>query len=191
MIRLGKQPPRYRFFLNPYAHERFDVCPQCDGPTEVRKYPLLLHVEPKFFFCLGKTCRYCPRCDLVIAHQHEIERELAFHLQKHQPHLVGNNYLAIGTVEVEAWERGRQTPLSNQEMTDNLHDFEKVLTFEPVDATRPTRQRERPPMPRLVPRHPGILPVSADAGRKPGRNDRCWCGSGKKYKNCHLRQDTP
>ncbi|MGB9871152.1 MAG: SEC-C metal-binding domain-containing protein [Anaerolineae bacterium] len=22
-----------------------------------------------------------------------------------------------------------------------------------------------------------------------GRNDPCWCGSGKKYKNCHLRQD--
>ncbi|HBQ75903.1 MAG TPA: hypothetical protein DD663_03385, partial [Exiguobacterium sp.] len=21
-----------------------------------------------------------------------------------------------------------------------------------------------------------------------GRNDPCWCGSGKKYKNCHGRQ---
>jgi preprotein translocase subunit SecA len=26
--------------------------------------------------------------------------------------------------------------------------------------------------------------------KKPGRNDPCWCGSGKKYKNCHLRQDS-
>jgi len=25
--------------------------------------------------------------------------------------------------------------------------------------------------------------------RKIGRNDPCWCGSGKKYKHCHLRQD--
>jgi hypothetical protein len=25
--------------------------------------------------------------------------------------------------------------------------------------------------------------------RKPGRNDPCWCGSGKKYKKCHMRQD--
>jgi len=25
--------------------------------------------------------------------------------------------------------------------------------------------------------------------RKIGRNDPCWCGSGKKYKNCHLKQD--
>ena len=24
---------------------------------------------------------------------------------------------------------------------------------------------------------------------KPGRNDPCWCGSGKKYKYCHLRKD--
>jgi hypothetical protein len=24
---------------------------------------------------------------------------------------------------------------------------------------------------------------------QPGRNDRCWCGSGKKYKKCHLRED--
>lgn len=22
--------------------------------------------------------------------------------------------------------------------------------------------------------------------RKPGRNEPCWCGSGKKYKKCHL-----
>lgn len=25
---------------------------------------------------------------------------------------------------------------------------------------------------------------------KPGRNDPCWCGSGKKYKKCHLDSDT-
>ena len=24
-----------------------------------------------------------------------------------------------------------------------------------------------------------------DNGPKPGRNDQCWCGSGKKYKKCH------
>jgi preprotein translocase subunit SecA len=24
---------------------------------------------------------------------------------------------------------------------------------------------------------------------KVGRNDPCWCGSGKKYKNCHMRED--
>ena len=24
----------------------------------------------------------------------------------------------------------------------------------------------------------------------PGRNEPCWCGSGKKYKQCHLRKDS-
>jgi uncharacterized protein YecA (UPF0149 family) len=25
--------------------------------------------------------------------------------------------------------------------------------------------------------------------KKPERNDPCWCGSGKKYKKCHLHED--
>ncbi len=25
--------------------------------------------------------------------------------------------------------------------------------------------------------------------QRPGRNDPCWCGSGKKYKKCHLPED--
>jgi preprotein translocase subunit SecA len=29
----------------------------------------------------------------------------------------------------------------------------------------------------------------AAAKKRPGRNDPCWCGSGKKYKKCHLPQD--
>jgi methionyl aminopeptidase len=28
-----------------------------------------------------------------------------------------------------------------------------------------------------------------DGKAVPGRNDECWCGSGKKYKKCHMRQD--
>ncbi len=33
-------------------------------------------------------------------------------------------------------------------------------------------------------------PDEAEArGRDLGRNDLCWCGSGKKYKKCHLDGD--
>ena len=42
---------------------------------------------------------------------------------------------------------------------------------------------ERPPDP------PVIVPIR-NAGPKLGRNDPCWCGSGKKYKKCHLGKDT-
>jgi hypothetical protein len=27
------------------------------------------------------------------------------------------------------------------------------------------------------------------AGSEPGRNEPCWCGSGQKYKRCHLEAD--
>lgn len=47
-----------------------------------------------------------------------------------------------------------------------------------------------PEMPDLPP--PPVLDRGQwfrQAGRKLGRNDPCWCGSGKKYKHCHLKQD--
>lgn len=31
--------------------------------------------------------------------------------------------------------------------------------------------------------------ATAQTRRKLGRNDSCWCDSGKKYKNCHLDRD--
>ena len=40
-------------------------------------------------------------------------------------------------------------------------------------------------------RHPPAATAkpSQPPARKPGRNDPCWCGSGRKYKQCHLRAD--
>jgi len=38
------------------------------------------------------------------------------------------------------------------------------------------------------PRVPNVEPIRKTTPR-PGRNDPCWCGSGKKYKQCHLRAD--
>ena len=32
--------------------------------------------------------------------------------------------------------------------------------------------------------------MNAPVGAKLGRNDPCWCGSGKKYKNCHMASDS-
>jgi preprotein translocase subunit SecA len=53
-------------------------------------------------------------------------------------------------------------------------------------ATRP--RRTRPTRRRAAPRS-----NEAKDDAKPdcdlGRNDPCWCGSGKKYKHCHLRKD--
>jgi len=37
---------------------------------------------------------------------------------------------------------------------------------------------------------PGPTILSAPLPRRPGRNDPCYCGSGMKYKNCHLQADS-
>ena len=81
MQRLGKQPPRYRFFLNPYTDVRFTLCPQCSRRTRARKLPLVIHVEPQDLVALNKTCRYCGACDLLIAHQDELTVALGAHLR--------------------------------------------------------------------------------------------------------------
>lgn len=33
--------------------------------------------------------------------------------------------------------------------------------------------------------------IPGRSSRKIGRNEQCWCKSGKKYKNCHLASDQP
>ncbi|HBL29561.1 MAG TPA: hypothetical protein DD490_22230 [Acidobacteria bacterium] len=39
----------------------------------------------------------------------------------------------------------------------------------------------------LTPRPSGA--AEGRSGKLPGRNEPCWCGSGKKYKQCHVRKD--
>jgi hypothetical protein len=130
--RLGKAAPRYRFFLNPYADVRFTKCPQCRRTTKVKKLPVVIHVDPMQLVALNKTCRYCPTCDLLIAHQNEIEALLAAYFGQHQPEIVGNEYLVIGTEDRADWARGMREPQSVEEGLEVLHDFIEVVRFEPA-----------------------------------------------------------
>jgi hypothetical protein len=135
--RLGKQPPRYRFFLNPYADVRFTTCPQCGAKTRVRKLPLVIHIDPMQLVALNKTCRYCPSCDLLIAHRDELEAWLAAFFGQQQPEVVGNDYLVVGTEDRAAWRRGTRTPLTIQELLDGLHDFCEAVRFDPAPRWGP------------------------------------------------------
>ncbi|MBN1484379.1 MAG: SEC-C domain-containing protein [Chloroflexia bacterium] len=65
-----------------------------------------------------------------------------------------------------------------RELAPELDELPLKRPLRPADVPLPDRDspRFRPPPPR----------PPAD---KPGRNDPCWCGSGKKYKRCHLRED--
>ncbi len=64
--------------------------------------------------------------------------------------------------------------------------FRVPVAAAPAIAARPQRQL----VTNLQSREDGRRrPVKATTREKLGRNDPCWCGSGKKYKHCHWRQD--
>src|SRR3954470_24207435 len=129
--RLGKQPPRYRFFLNPYTDARFTTCPQGRSKTRVRKLPLVIHIDPLQLVALNKTCRYCPHCDLLIAHQDQLETWLAAFFTEQRPEIVGNDYLVLGTQDRADWQRGVHTPVSPETAFERMHDFREVVKFTP------------------------------------------------------------
>jgi hypothetical protein len=66
-----------------------------------------------------------------------------------------------------------------------------VPDIDRVPVKRPPKRPDLPPPEVMMQR----LGMSADDRTGPppnldlGRNDPCWCGSGKKYKYCHLRSD--
>ena len=67
------KPKKHYFFLNPYDDCAFTKCPKCDSKTYLRKFPLVIHVEPEQLCILNKNCKYCTKCDLIITKKSEIE----------------------------------------------------------------------------------------------------------------------
>lgn len=137
---LGKLPPQYDFFQNPYADLRFTRCPKCGADTGQRKLPLVIWVDPHYPVSLNYTCRYCKNCDLLIAHQNEIENLLAQLFRERNPKIIGNDYTVLGTMERPAWKQGVQKPIEFQDMPAYLHDFNRVLKF---DLTSPLSDQEQ------------------------------------------------
>lgn len=132
--RFGKQTPRYSFALNPYQDVRFSTCPKCKRLTHLRKFPLLIHVDQFGLFALGKTCRYCSKCEFIIAHQDELESVLAAAFAEQAPQFIGNDYFIIGTVERKVWKKGLDAKIDLQDILDHTADFKKyfTLSYEPA-----------------------------------------------------------
>ena len=134
--RLGQQPPRHRFFLNPYTYARFTTCPQCRGRMRARKLPLVIHIDPMQLIALNKTCRYCPGCDLLVAHRDEIEGLLSAVLGL-PPEALRERYLVVGTEDRADWRRGMRAGVSTEEALAALHDFAEVVDIRPAPAWAP------------------------------------------------------
>ena len=129
---LGKLPPRYTFFLNPYTDVRFTRCPSCNKPTKARKHPFFIHIFPTQPFILNMTGPYCPRCDLLILHQDKRETLMVHSMEQFDPSLIGNDYLVVGTMERKGSRESKKQPKDYDLVFDNLHDFKKVVVYEPA-----------------------------------------------------------
>ena len=126
--RFGKLRPRYRFALNPFPEVRWSRCPRCEKLTHARKFPLLIAFSDFTMLTLGKTCRYCTPCELIIAHQHEIEEEIALFRAKHRGNGSGE-WMVIGTVDRKTWETSLHAPVSFDELLEYTRDIKYPLTL--------------------------------------------------------------
>lgn len=124
------QRRRYRFFLNPYPDMAFIKCPKCEAKTKQRKVPLVIHIEPGTVFVLNKTCRYCEKCDLLIARQAHIEAIMAAAFETRAPEIVGNKYDVIGTMDRRDWREGAGVEIPAMELLDRVYVFEDVWHFD-------------------------------------------------------------
>jgi len=98
---MGALPPRYAFVLNPHAGEGFTKCPRCETRTNLRKLPLVIHIEGFGLVLLGKTCRLCLRCETLIAHKAELDELLGAVGNATQP-----DYVVLGTLSRRTYRQG-------------------------------------------------------------------------------------
>ena len=126
----GRLPPQYRFALNVDLDARFTRCPQCKQKMKQRRLPLIVHVEPRYLSVFVQTCRYCPDCDLLIAHADLLGAQMLNWFGEYDSSVLGNEYLVIGTMEGEAWNKHRRESRFIDEEMGDVHDFAAVVRIE-------------------------------------------------------------
>jgi len=133
-ITMKDKKRRHYFFLNPYQDCAFTKCPQCDAKTKVRKFPLVIHIEPQQMFILNKQCKYCVNCDLIITKQSEVEPLLTTGFVEINPDIIGNDYLVMGTLDKKDWRKGDKKEIDSSEAFKRMYVFNDHLDFEIVPA---------------------------------------------------------
>ncbi len=121
---------RFYFFLNPYADMAFTRCPKCEDKTKQRKLPLAIHIRPRTFCVLNKTCRFCPACELVIARQSEVEPLLMLTFEDECSKIEQGDYLVVGTLDRADWRAGVKEEWSASEGIGRVWEFKDHWGFE-------------------------------------------------------------
>ena len=126
----GKNPPKYSFILNPYDEYRASKCPSCQKTTHPRKFPLLIFVKDTHPIALGLTCKYCSRCELIIAHRNELEEELCIAYTKIDPESIGKEYFVAGTIDRRQLKNHIGKPIEVQNIPKYTSEFKELLNLQ-------------------------------------------------------------
>jgi hypothetical protein len=122
--KIGSLPPRYSLLLNSHKNVRLSKCPKCQKLTHLRKFALFIHIDGWGPTALGKTCRYCSRCEVVMVYRKELEAELARGLSQMAPETIAKDFLVLGTIEKKIWKHGLGSPGKPiVEMLKHVADF--------------------------------------------------------------------
>ncbi len=88
---------------------------------------------------------------------------------------------------------GQQDPLVayKKEAHEMYQELISAISHDVTYAIYHAQLITRPTLPQRMQtnRGDGGAPQPTRVNKSPGRNDPCWCGSGKKYKQCHMRAD--
>lgn len=116
--------------LNPYVHLAFTKCPGCQSKTKVRKYPLVIHIDPKELLVLNKSCRYCVGCSLLIIDQSDMEALMTEACEERNPDIIGNDYTVMGTIPHALWRQQTKTTVTIEDVLNQIRLFEDEWDLE-------------------------------------------------------------
>lgn len=112
--------------------------------------------------------------------------------QAYQNDLIWSGYIGLDSFE-RALKQGKEQTLAEiraDMQRSSLEDVHEHMSWWACfDQPKKTRPQPVPASPPEQQTSFSTKPQSHQKSKKPKRNDPCWCGSGKKYKHCHLNSD--
>lgn len=119
---------KYYFFLNDYPDMAFTKCPKCENKTRQKKLPLVITFGKKDrVLSLNKTCRYCERCELLIAKEAELSYMAGRLLGREAKN---PDYCVVGTMAKEVWKKWAKGGEGIRTQLEGISFFKGAWAFE-------------------------------------------------------------
>ena len=128
------QKAKYYFYLNPFDEYKWTKCPNCEAKTKLRKYCLTISYndeekKARQLLSLNKSCKFCPDCQLIIAHKSEIDTFVARLVESLGLRFNADNCFVFGTMDRKHWKKGQQEAMSPASALEIISPFKNVWNF--------------------------------------------------------------